>query len=110
MPVPVLKFYVLIMPLLLSCNNEFKNDITVAGQALDAKAGAVVISNSDKKMYYVDGISSWSKDVYGKNVKVSGRLLIENFKITPTKKEEPQEQKIVGIKRIILNPKWKLLN
>ena len=92
---------------LLSCGNVNKDDIEVIGQAQNTKAGATVVSREDKKIYYVDGLDSWNDKIIGKIVKVSGKLLVE--KKNPPRQEEEIKQQIVGIKRIILKPKWELV-
>lgn len=68
----------------------------------------MVISNEDHKMYYVAGMNFWKKGVAGKIVKITGTLQIENQ--APPKSGEPPKQQIVGIKRIIQNPKWDMVN
>jgi hypothetical protein len=75
----------------LSCSNIGKKDIIVVGQAFDAKAG----------------LASWNDSIYGKVVRVKGKLLIEKFE--PQKEGEPEKQQIVGIKMTILKPKWELV-
>ena len=81
--------------------------IEIVGKALNAKAGAVVVS-ADQVTYYVDGLESWDKKVYGKKIKVSGILVIENLP-----KDDHQElpaAEIKGVKRTIKKPKWETVN
>ena len=92
---------------LLSCESVIKDDIVVIGPAQNAKAGATVVSSEDKKNYYVDGLDSWNDKIIGKAVKVSGKLLVE--KKEPSSQVEEVRQQIVGIKRVILKPKWELV-
>lgn len=89
-----------------SCENLESQQITIIGKAMDAKAGAVVVSD-DKGIYYLDGLASWDKKFYAKKVKVVGKLVIEERKKRENVKEVVQE--IVGTKKIIKNPKWILV-
>jgi hypothetical protein len=102
----ILKLYFYFMAF-LTCGNMIKDDIIVVGKAENAKAGAIVISKDDQKMYYVDGLDFWDKKIIGKMVKVKGKLLIENK--NAQKEDEEISQQITGIKRIILKPKWELI-
>jgi hypothetical protein len=90
-----------------SCINANKDDIIVIGQAENAKAGAIVISSNDDKIYYIDRIDSWDKKIKGRVVRVSGKLLIE--KTTTQKQDAEIEQQIEGIKRTIKKPRWALI-
>lgn len=85
-----------------------KNDTVVIGQALDAKGGAVIVS-VDENVYYIDGLNYWNNEIYSKLVKVSGKLLIEEFKKPDLKHGDITPQFMVGKKRTILNPKWELV-
>ena len=87
------------------CFNQ--SDVVIIGKAENAKAGAVVISQDDKKMYYLDGIDSWNEKNVDKLVKVTGKLLVE--KNEPPSKTEPIKQEIIGEKRIIQKPKWEFV-
>jgi len=93
--------------LLLSFSQVQNGKIVVIGKAANAKAGAVVISNKNSLHYYVDGLSHWKENEVGRQVKVSGKLKVVNTK--PQKEDEPLKQMIVGTVRIILRPKWELL-
>jgi hypothetical protein len=89
----------------LSCKNVDENKMVVIGRAENEKAGATVMSDSDKKRYYVDGIHSWDEGTVGKMVKVTGELVVmENY----PKHQEEEVQEMIGIKRIIKKPKWEL--
>ena len=92
----------------VSCSNDNSPDsIVVIGEAGNAKAGALVISKDDNKMYYLDRVTHWTEKVRGKTVKVTGKLLIEN---TPAQDpNEPIRQQFTGERRIILKPKWELI-
>lgn len=51
--------------------------VTITGTAKDAKAGAVVIT-SDNQVYYLDKLDAWNKDVVGKQVRVTGKVVVKN--------------------------------
>ena len=104
-PMTLLKCSVVI--LLLSFTQVQKGKVIVIGQAANAKAGAVVISNKDSLHYYVDGLSHWKENEVGKQVKVSGKLKV--ITTTPQKEDEPVKQMIVGTIRKILRPKLEFL-
>lgn len=91
--------------LMSGCNKS--KDTTIIGKAENAKAGAIVTSTKDQKMYYLDLVDSWHESIVGKTVKVTGTLKIEEIK--PVKKDEELSQQITGIKRILLKPKWELV-
>jgi hypothetical protein len=103
----ILKLFFSFMTL-LSCENMNDKAIIVTGKAEDLKDVAIVISNKDQKIYYVDGLFFWNEKFIGKTVKVTGKLKIEN-KEAP-KKGEDIPQQVTGIKRIIINPKCELIN
>ena len=74
-----------------------KNDTVVVGQALDYhKQGAYVIYH-DSDIYDLDGIEYWDEKVYGKLVKVSGKLLIEEFIPPDIKPGDPTPQYRMGL-------------
>ncbi len=84
-----------------------EKDMVVIGFAENAKAGAVVLSAQDKKMYYVGGVSSWEEGMVGKKVKVTGRLKVEKF--DAPKPGEEEKQRIVGEVRTLVKAKWELV-
>ena len=100
----LLKFclYAMIMS---GCNNT--NDTTIIGKAENAKAGAIVTSNKDQKIYYLDKINFWESSIVGKTVRVTGKLMIEEKK--PVQSGEDIPQQLVGVKRILIKPKWELM-
>jgi hypothetical protein len=102
----ILKLYFFIMTL-LSYGNDNEKGIIVIGIAENVKGGAVVISNKNQKMYHIEGLSHWDESIFRKTVKVTGKLLVEKYH--PPKKGDEIKQQMVGIKRIILKPKWKLV-
>lgn len=104
----ILKFYFSFISLLMLWQEAKQDHIVVIGQAKNAKAGAIVITK-DSGSYYLEDIDSWDEEIYGKQVKVSGILKIENLKRSKQKPGIPVRQEMVGIKRTILKPKWELV-
>jgi hypothetical protein len=102
----ILQLYFLVITF-LGGKNLPEKEIVVIGNAENAKAGAVVVSVQDKKMYYVGGLSSWEEGVVGKKVKVTGKLKVEKF--DPPKPGEEEKQRIVGEVRTLLKVKWELV-
>jgi hypothetical protein len=92
----------------LNCQPPQNKNIVVTGKALDAKAGAVVVSD-DKGIFYIDGLPSWSKEFYGKKVKVTGKLITENGKNNNADTTKPLVQEIAGPTKIIKNAKWEIV-
>lgn len=101
-----LKIYLYIILFILTSVKTENQNITIIGKAMNAKAGAIVISDK-KGMFYLEGLSSWDKKHYGKKVKVIGTLLIEQNEKSGKDKVEVQET--LGTKKIIKKPKWILL-
>ena len=61
------------------------------------------------KVYFLDGIDSWNEKIYGKTIKVKGKLLIEKIKEIPKQLGLPIPQQMIGTKRTILKPYWELI-
>lgn len=44
-----------------------KTDTIIIGKALDAKAGAIVITYDNENPYYIDGLDFWDEKTYNLN-------------------------------------------
>ena len=104
-----LKFYFTITTLFISCKDVKQNQIEIIGKADNSKGGAVVVSNQDNKVYFLDGFDSWNEKIYGKTIKVKGKLLIKKIKEIPKQLGLPIPQQMIGTKRTILEPNWELI-
>lgn len=95
---------------LLNCSSVTmdKDYIEIAGEAQNYKAGAAVISNGNKKVYFIDGLEFWNNEIIGKEIVVKGYLV--KIETPPQKEGEALKQQVAGIKRIIMKPKIKLIN
>lgn len=80
--------------------------IEVIGKAINAKLGAVVVSD-DKGVFYLDGLDSWDKEIYEKKVKVTGKLMIRAWE---KRDDDLTRAKISGPQKIIRKPKWVLVD
>lgn len=92
-----------------SCNGGKNNRITVIGIAQEDKGGAVVTTD-EGVFYFLDKLDIWNDNIYGKRIRVTGRLNIEEIKENPYKGSDsvtPQQRN--GPKMILKKPKWDLL-
>lgn len=80
--------------------------IVVIGKAINAKLGAVVISDN-KGVFYLDGLESWDKEFYEKKVKVTGKLVIKEW--GKRKESEPTVATMAGPQKIIKRSTWVLV-
>jgi hypothetical protein len=91
-------------------NNTTESKITVVGKALVVKHNAYVLTD-DSLRYYLDGIDDWDEQHLGKRIRVTGRLVIVEYKSEKSKHSEitaiPQQR--VGVWKIIKKPKWILV-
>lgn len=100
-------------------------DTTVIGMAVDFKGGPQI--EDDTCIYYVREIQDWDENVYGKIVKVSGKLIVIDYYPQRNDSEEDESEEAEDtITRIcfdcetivqraqvecnILNPKWELVD
>jgi hypothetical protein len=80
--------------------------IEVIGKAMNAKGGAVVISD-DNGVFYLDGLDKWNEKFYEKKVKVTGKLMIKEWE----KRDDGEiRAEIAGPQKIIKKPKWVLVD
>jgi hypothetical protein len=102
----MLKISLYVLLVFALCGRNESKSIVVIGIAENLKAGAAVISESDDKMYYVDGVDSWGDEILGKRIKVKGKLRVKEM---PPPEKGELKQSIVGTVRMIKKPKWKIL-
>jgi hypothetical protein len=91
----------------LNIKNLSGQDTIIIGKAMNAKAGAVVITGN-KHIYYLEGIDYWDKSICGKKISVNGTLEQVKYSEKDSKSEE-QVQEIQGDYMLIRNPKWNKL-
>jgi hypothetical protein len=78
--------------------------ITIRGKALNGKAGAMAGE------YYVDGLSNWPDDAYGRMVEVTGKLKVVEHKEESLRNENGEwSQGMVGKQQVLMEPKWKVV-
>ncbi len=102
-----LKILVCLVAIYPGCSNSNESNILIVGQAINMKAGAVVITK-DSVFYFVDGLTSWDTQYYGKEVEVAGRVIVES---NQNDRDENGKliQTMVGTKRIIKEPNFHLV-
>jgi uncharacterized protein YlxP (DUF503 family) len=111
-----IKYFILMMHSLFSINvnkcsnNQDATKITVVGIAIVIKHHAAV-QTDDSLLYYLDGIDNWDVKYKGKRVKVTGKLVIQEYH--PIKSSNPEitviAQPRLGNGRLITKPKWRLV-
>lgn len=102
-----ISLYLLNVVFLLVFNSAVlcSQDTVIVGKAHHAKYGAAVVSSHDQ-VYYIDKLASWSSDMYEKNVKVAGRIVVRRVK----KRTNTISGSINGPDiKIIMNPKIQIL-
>jgi hypothetical protein len=62
--------------------------VTFSGTAWTAAAGATVEVAGSTQPIYIDGLNSWSKELEGKAVEVSGTLRLRDADVPPAEEGE----------------------
>ena len=71
------------------------DEVTVEGQAGDAKLGAVIAST--QRSYYIDGMGAWPEGVAGQQVRVTGRYITrEDLPVVTYEPGEPIRAGVVA--------------
>jgi hypothetical protein len=95
--------------LLMIFQTSAQRKIVVFGKIANYKSGVSVISEKTGKYYVIKKFEYWDEEMVGKRIKVWGKLKLERPPIAPHKPRLPIPQNFYGIRRLILNAKWKLL-
>jgi hypothetical protein len=108
--ISIITFLVLCSLELKKCDHNSEGKIiTVVGIAKHFKHDAYVQTKSET--YYLDGIEEWDQKFLDKKVKVTGKLYIEDEIISPKNDSiSAIPQHHYGPKKMILNPKWSLVD
>jgi hypothetical protein len=64
-------------------NEHVGESVTFTGTAWNAAAGAMVSVASTKRPIYIGGLASWSDEIEGKTVEVSGVLRLREPQVPP---------------------------
>jgi hypothetical protein len=100
-----------ILFILLITTNLFSQQmkkIRINGTAENSKAGAIV-ATKDREVYYLEGLSGWNDEILGKNITVSGNLVLEyHSEVLLMNDEGEYSQGFSGEIKKITNPTWKL--
>ena len=70
--------------------NALGGEVSINGTAYNAKAGAVVLTDSDDEPIYLQGLHAWEDNVIGRRVSIEGVLHRRSI--------YPQAQNIDGIR------------
>ena len=85
------------------------SEIKVTGIAKNGKAGAILLTSEDE-VYYIEGVHSWEEAIYNKKIEVTGKIQQETFEEEALKNEKGEySQGMMGEKKTILSPTWKLI-
>ncbi|HEY3353508.1 MAG TPA: hypothetical protein VGQ83_09685 [Polyangia bacterium] len=80
---------------------------TIEGVARNAKAGAVVLTAGGEPVY-VQGLDAWPRDVDGKTVVATGRLVDKKLIPDPVGPDGELRQGAVGTQRVLEQPAWRV--
>jgi len=80
----------------------------VEGIARDAKAGAVVVS--DTGPVYIEKLGSWPSELLGKQVRVKGRLVTTKFIPDPVNDKGELVQGAPGEQTVMRDATWEVVS
>lgn len=84
-------------------------EITVVGIARNGKGSAMVVTK-DKVNYSINGLDSWEPVVEGKEISVTGILMVETMTEEELKNEQGEwKQGVTGERKIITKARWRLI-
>lgn len=103
--------------LFIACHPTYKlnsptmndQEITVIGTAQNGKGSAMIITK-DRINYSIDGMDSWESAVEGKEISVTGILMVETLTEEDLKNEQGEwKQGVAGDRKIIAKARWRLI-
>lgn len=83
--------------------------IEITGKAVNGKAGAILQINEASEPYYIDGLSEWPENLYGRLLRVEGEVIPSENVDTSTIKPEDMPTIISGPYKTIYNAKWEVV-
>jgi len=90
----------------LDMNNQ---EITVNGTARNGKGNAMIVMK-ERITYYINGLDSWEPALEGKEISVTGILVVETLTEEDLKNEQGEwKQGVVGERKIITTARWQLI-
>ena len=98
----------LVMLVIFKSTVMLGQDTVLVGKAMNAKAGAVVVTKNNMT-YYIEGIDYWDSLVYGKMIKITGKMKLIKHKKRKKKKAEIHFQEISNDYWIITPIKWEII-
>ncbi len=89
--------------------NIKEKEVTIIGIAKNAKMGAVILTEN-QNVYYIDVINSWDDNIKGKELRVTGVIIVETFKAEDLKSEKGEwKTGMEGDKKTMLKPVWEMV-
>ena len=91
---------------------QYGRPFETIGQASDAKAGAVILTENDQVMH-IDGLETWPKELLGKILTINGTLELLAYVPSSQTSDEGLVSQGVGIdeKQLVLkNAEWEISN
>lgn len=67
-------YWIIFFLLILFTGCSTLKTVELSGIAKNAKAGAVIISNDENNVYYIDNLDYWNDEVLNKSIIVTGKL------------------------------------
>ena len=86
------------------------SSVTIIGKASNSKAGAVVVADSGGSAY-IEGLSAWDDDTFGKQVRVTGILRLKKIAPDPRVDEwRAISAGMEGLTKVIEGASWILID
>ena len=83
--------------------------VTIIGKAWNSKAGALVVADSGRSAY-IEGLSGWDDDIFGKQVRVTGILRLKKIAPDPEVDEWGAiSAGMEGVTKVIERACWTLI-
>jgi hypothetical protein len=84
-------------------------EITVIGTARNGKGNTLIVTK-EMVTFYIDGLDSWETTVEGREISVTGILIVETLTEEDLKNEEGEwKQGVAGDRKIISKARWQFI-
>lgn len=85
-------------------------EITVNGTARNGKGNGMIVTKEGIN-YYIEGLDSWEPAVEGKEISVTGILVVETLTEEDLKNEQGEwKQGVAGDRKKIAKARWQLIS
>jgi hypothetical protein len=102
-------FFLFFIFSVLFLQTSAQRKIVIIGKVANYKSGVSVVCEKTGKYYVFKKFEYWDEKMVGKKIKVWGQLKLERPQKTKYESGYPIPQNFSGIRRLIVHPKWKLL-